>query len=211
MPITPTWTEVAVVGAETAPRTVALARGSTVRGALDLRAKHGALFFPRIGRTGVTALTNGVDCLIRRILGSTGVADLGQSQPASQVPLVSQAAAAVGTTVNTDSAAAQQDLRVASITSFAVGDYILIGANTAREEWGRISKLATGIITLDRPLVNTHTLGQADPVYNRADVFQPIWLMGGAVVEVIFDYGDDTAGEGVRVECRAQVYDSDAT
>src|SRR5262245_48301959 len=209
MPTTPSWSESLIIGNATEPRTVALARGSTVRGALDLRAKQGAFFFPRLGRTGTAALTNGVDVLIRRILNSTGASDIGLANPAPQAPLMSQTLAAVTTTVNADSAAAQQALNVASITGFAVGDVILIGGNTAREEWGRVSKTATGILTLDRPLQFTHTSAQADPVYNKADVWAPLWLIGGSVIEVIFDYGDDAAGDGVRVECRAQVYDSD--
>jgi len=196
----PVWTDnVSVVASAT------LARGATTSGTIDLRSKRGAYLFVRIGRQGTAALTNGVDCLIRRTINNNGA-----PFPAAAIPLISQFAAAVSTTCATsDSNAGQKALNVALITGFAAGDTILIGGGTAREEWARVSKTATGILTLDRNLQFTHTTAQADTVRNKADVFPGYWVDGGAVVEVVFDYGDDGAGDSVTVECLAQTYDSD--
>jgi hypothetical protein len=203
---TPVWSESNVVGNTTDPKATTLARGSTARGTLDLLTKLGAYLFVRIGRGGTTGLTNGCDVLIRRVLeGASNVA-----HPGALVPLLSSTTAASSTTCATsNSNAAQPALNVALITGFAAGDFILIGGGTAREEWARVSKTATGILTLDRDLTFTHTTAQADTVRNKADVFAPVWIIGGAVYEVVFDYGDDTAGESLTVECKAQVYASD--
>lgn len=44
---------------------------------------------------------------------------------------------------------------------------------------------------------------------NKSDAWAPIIISGGSLYEVIFDYGDDAAGESVTVQCLAQTYDSD--
>src|SRR5262245_33358116 len=155
---TPVWTDSNVVGNTTDPKATTLARGSTTRGTLDLLTKLGAYLFVRIGRGGTTALTNGCDVLIRRVLeGASNVA-----HPGALVPMLSSIAAASSTTcATTNSNSGQPALNVASITGFAAGDSILIGGGTAREEWARVSKTATGILTLDRDLTFTHTTAQA--------------------------------------------------
>ncbi len=198
---TPSWTDyVNVIASAT------LARGSTTRGTLDLSAKFGAWLLARVGRQGTTALTNGVDILIRMMLNTT------VTHPGPIVPLNSGITAALSTTCATsDSASGQQALNVASTTSFVAGDIILIGGGTAREEWKRVSKVAAGVLTLDSNLEFTHTTAQADTVRSQAFTPPPIWMPGGSLYEVIFDYGDDTAGESVTVEARAKRYDSDGT
>jgi hypothetical protein len=62
-------------------------------------------------------------------------------------------------------------------------------------------------LTFDNDLQYTHTSAQADLV-GEATVLSPIWLDGGSLWEVIFDYGDDAAGASVVVEVTAQTYDS---
>lgn len=204
---TPVWTDPvsAIIAAQV------LARGSTVRGTLDIRSKFGAYLFLKLGRGGTTALTNGVDVMARRLVGNAA-ATVGYENPAGTPALLSQNAAASGTTVSTDSNSGQAALNVASITGFAAGDIIAIqdsGGGVTRLEYHRVSKTATGILTLDRNLVFTHTAAQADTVRNKADVWAPLWLPGGALWEVIFDYGDDAAGESVTVQALAQTYDSE--
>lgn len=201
MPITPTWNE------ETVIASADLARGSVARGTLDLRSKHGAYLFARLGRGGTAALTNGVDVLIRRTLANDGAI-----HPGALVPLLSGTVAAVATTVSADSAAGQNALNVASIGAMVAGDIVHVhnGAGT-REEWCRVSKVAAGVLTMDSPLKYTHTAAQADLVKNKADAFAPVWLMGGATYEVVVDYGDDSAGDTIRVEVKAQTYDNDLT
>lgn len=202
---TPQWSEAPVVAA------AVLARGATVRGTLDLRTKNGARIFCRIGRGGTAALTNGVDVLIRALLAN-GVA--GGEHPASLAPLLSGTVAASSTTVNADSAATQPALNVASVSGFAAGDIVCVqdaGAGVTRLEFHRVSKTAAGVLTLDRHLGFTHTAAQGDTVRSKADVFPPLWLNGGTLYEVVFDYGDDVAGDAVTVEARAQTYDLDSS
>ncbi len=203
MPLTtPVWTDnVSVIASQ------ALARNAVVSAALDLRSKHGAFLFVRIGRTGTTALTNGVEVRINRTLNNNAV-----EHPAGIVLGPGLSAAAQSTTVNADSASGQNVLGVASTTSWAAGDYCLIGGGTAREEWARVARVISSTqLLLDRNLRFTHTAAQGDTVRNKADIYPPVWLQGGATYDVIVDYGDDTAGEAVRVEVLAQTYDSDQT
>lgn len=205
--VTPSWTDNVAVVAD-----AVLARGSTTRGTLDLRAKFGAMLFIAIGRGGTTGLTNGVDVLIRRVLNNDGA---GGVHPAAIPPLLSSIAAGISSTVNVDSNSGQAELKVASIASIAVGDILCIqdsGGGVTRLEWARVSKLTVGSgtgVTLDRNLSYSHTSAQADTVRNKSDVFAPIWMEGGSLYEVIFDYGDDAAGDSVTVRAKAQTYDSD--
>jgi len=151
--VTPTYTDnVSVVAATT------LARGSIVRGTLDLRSKVGAYLFIKLARQGTTGLTNGIDVLVRRVLNNDA-ATPGGAHPGG----------------------------IALLSGIAAG---------------------TGL-TLDRWLQYDHTAAQADTVRNKADAFAPLWVTGGALYEVVFDYGDDAAGESVTVQCKAQTYDSD--
>jgi hypothetical protein len=206
---TPVWTQaVSVVAAQV------LARGSTVRGTLDLRALFGARIFARIGRGGTTALAGGTSVgvnFMARAINNNDAA--GTAHPGSGNARLSSIAAAASTTCATsDSNSGQPALNVASITGFAADDVICIqdaDAGVTRLEWHRVSKTATGILTLDRNLQFTHTSAGADTVRSKSDVFDPIWLFGGSLYEVIFDYGDQTAGESVTVIATAQTYDSD--
>lgn len=197
----PTWTDnVSVIAA------AALALGSTTRGTLDLRTKYGAYLFLRIGRGGTTALTNGVSVLARRLINNDAA---GGAHPVD-IELLGSYAAASSTTVASDSASGQATLNVASVSGFVAGDLVCIqdsGGGVTRLEWHRVAKTATGILTLDRPLQYTHTAGQADTVRNKADVFPPQWINGGALYEIVFDYGDDSAGESVTVQALAQTLD----
>jgi len=209
MPITPSWSESTVITPQV------LARGSTLRATLDLRTKHGARLLIRLGRGGTAALTNGVDVLIRTLWNNDVAA--GGPHPASVSPQLSQTAAANSTTVDADSASGQAVLNVASTTGFVAGDFICIqdsGGGVTRLEFQRISKItnpgASGELNMDRPLAFTHTAAQADTVRNKSDAWTP-WLPGGSLYEVIFDYGDDAAGDSVTVEVRAQTYDQDNT
>ena len=194
-----------------------LARGSAVSGTIDLRTAIGAWIFAKIGRGGTTALsggtTPGVDVIIRRIINNNVAVAGGMSSPV--VALLSQTAAAASTTCATsNSNAGQAVLTVASGSGFAAGDIICIqdsGAGVTRLEFQRISKIATNVFTLDENLAFTHTSAGADTVRNKSDVFAPVWVDGGSLISVIFDYGDDTAGESCTVISFAQVETSIGT
>jgi hypothetical protein len=208
----PTYTDnVAVIAA------TVLARGSVARGTLDLRSKFGADLFIKIGRGGTTALTNGVNVLVRKVVNNDG-ASAGASHPTGGYESLSTTAAATSTTVDADSNSGQAVLNVTSTTGFAAGDIICIqdaGAGVTRLEFHRVSKItnpgASGELNLDRNLTFTHTAAQADTVRNKSDVFAPIWVRGGSLVAVVIDYGDDSAGESVTVQALAQTYDVDTT
>ena len=191
--VTPVFTDnVSVIAAAT------LAKGAVSRGTIDLRTKYGAWLFMKIGRGGTTALTNGIDIFARRVLNND-VATPGGRHPAGiQLAMAAPTTACNGnTTVAATSVAGQNELFIA-IANFAVGDLICItDAAYTRLEWGRISKLTVAVgtgVTLSAPLQYTHTLAQADTVRNKADVLTPLWIDGGSLWEVIFDYGDDEIG-----------------
>lgn len=190
-----------------APTTVA--RGSTSRGTIDLREKFGAYIFCKIGRGGTAGLTNGLDVLIRRIINND-TATAGGVHPVC-IAVQSSTVGATSTTVNSDSNSGQAVLNVASSTGFTAGEIICVqdsGGGVTRLEWHRISKVAAGAITLDRNLQFTHTSAQADTVRDNADVFAPIWVDGGALYEVIFDYGDDSTGDTATIAAQAQTYNA---
>lgn len=210
--VTPVYTDnIAVVAAQV------LARGSVASGTINTGGggasmKFGAWLMLAVGRGGTTALTNGVDVLIRRIINNNA-ATAGGVHPDSGQRRLSSTVAANSTTVSSDSNSGQAVLTVASGTGFAADDVICIqdsGAGVTRLEFHRISKISGGTITLDRNLQFSHTAAQADTVRNKADVFAPIWLPPGSLYEVIFDYGDDAAGESVTIVGLAQSYDSDS-
>ncbi len=201
--ITPNWSDATPVPVQT------LARNAILRTTLDLRARHGAYALPLIGRQGTTALTNGVDFLVRRTVAANTI-----THPGAYAAFVSQAVAAISTTcAASGNDAGVGTLTVASTTSFVAGDTIMVGdpAAVGTIEWCRVARITSGTaLLLDAPTRLAHN-STAHFVRNKADAFGPVWLDGGAICEVIFDYGDDTAGEAVTVACYAQLYDSNTS
>lgn len=198
MAITPSWTDnVSVIASQT------VAAGASANGTLVLTAKVAAYIFIRIGRTGTAGLGAGIVALIRRTLNANAV-----GHPGSVYAARGAIAAAASTTVGTNSASGQKALTVTSEAGFVAEDYILIGGGTAREEWARVSKVTAGTLTLDRNLTYTHTAAQADPVRNKAECYDPVWVAGGATLEVVVDH--TSTGDSVIVEVLAQTYDADS-
>ena len=199
---TPVWTDAGTAVIASA----ALARGSTARGTFDngtATAKLRTVLIVLIGRTGTTALTNGVDVAIRPMLNNAAIS------PGSTPQFKTGAAAASLATVSTDSAVDQPVLQVDTISGYAAGDICLIGAGTAREEWKRVSKTDAGNVDLvfDSPLEFAHTLAQADKVHNQGSVFE--WGVDeGGQHEVVADYGAQAAGESVQVHVMKKTLDS---
>jgi len=186
-----------------------LARGSSTRGTIDWRTKYGGFLFCKVGRTGTNALTDGVSVIIRRVINNDG-ATAGAVHP-SHILLTGGTAAANSTTINSDSNSAQNDVNVSSISGFSAGDFICIqdsGGGVTRLEWHRVAKTATGVLTLDRPLLFSHTAVQADTVRNKSDIHVPTFVDGGSLYEVIFDYCNDTSGDSVTVQALGQSFDS---
>lgn len=69
------------------------------------------------------------------------------------------------TTVDDDSAAAQKVLSVAATTGYTVGDTVIVGEGTAREEECVVDSISAGVsLTMLANLAYEHTAVQADPV-----------------------------------------------
>jgi hypothetical protein len=200
--VTPVWTDLVTVISDQA-----ITRPNIVSATLDLRTKFGAYIFAKHGRVGTTALTVGVQFRVNRVPNNNGV-----PHPASLAPLGPGLTAATNgnTTVNTDSSSGQRVLQVAAVTNFVIGDFVIIGSGTARQEYARVARIDGGTVDLimDRNLSFTHTAAQADTVRNKCDVYPPVWLPGGSVYEIIADYEASTTGDNNRVEVLAQTYDS---
>lgn len=201
---TPTWTDAISILSDQV-----LARGSVLRGTIDLRAKYGARIFAAVGRGGTTALSGGtypgVSILVRPLWNNGSL-----SHPGVVAAQLSQIAAAASTTVNADSNSGQAVVNVASATGIVADDLVCIqdsGGGVTRLEWQRVSKISGATLVLDRNLIYTHTSAQADTVRNKADAWT-FMIDGGALYEVIVDYGDDTAGESVTVRLQAQTFAS---
>jgi hypothetical protein len=201
---TPVWTDnITLLGRTT------LARGITANtSTFDLRGKWGANVFIRIGRGGTAALSSGVVVNIRRTINGGAILQVGGSLPS----LVSQTAAAVSQVC----AAAGNNAGVTTLTlnaaqTYAAGDIVFIdgSAGSGNSEWCRVAvPLAAGTaLILDAPTKFAHN-NILDAVRNKADVFPPIWVEGGAVVELSFDHGADTTGDAVTIEAFAQTMDS---
>lgn len=205
---TPSWTEADVISRQT------LTKGSLVRNTVDLRTKFGGYLFTGVGKLGATVPANGIVLRVSRLLGNdvTVHPDSGNSR-------LSNINAPNATTLSGSISPGAASFTVTSATGFAADDVICISGTTtavgslanaaslATLELVRISKVASTTITTDAPIKQSHASGEL--CVTKADAFAPIYLPGGAVYEVIFDYGDDATGDTVAVFARIQTYDSD--
>lgn len=199
--ITPSWTDDASIKAITT-----LAKGAVSRTTFDWRTKWGGFLFVRSGRGGTTALTAGVNFIVRRTINNAAFENV-----AGPIQFVSQIAVAASTTcAASGNNAGSTTLTVASNTGFAAGDLILAQDNatpTTASEWCRVAALVstTGLL-LDAPIVSAHN-SVSHTVRNKAEVFA-VWLEGGATYELIYDYGASTTGDTLTIEAWAQTLDS---
>lgn len=208
--ITQNWTDAVVV---IAPTKISAGGSGIARGTIDLRSKRGARLFLKLGRLTTTVLATAIDIYVRPVLnnGSTGT-NLPFTHP-TQAQFQSQIAVTVCPTVATSANAGDKTLVVSSGTSIVKGDTICIsdsgGTAFTRTEFKTVAKVATATLTLTEGLNYSHTSGQADIVSRLADVFSPVFLAGGSLYEVIFDYQVSATGGDVVVMAHAQTYDSD--
>lgn len=207
--ITPVWTDAVVV---VTPTKISAA-GASVRGTIDLRSKFGARLFVKIGRLTTTVLAAAINVYVRPVLNNGAV---GSSLPflhPTGAMFQSQTAVTVCPTVATNNqAAGSKSLDLSAGTSMAEGDVICIsdsgGTTFARTEFKIVSKVSSNNLTLADGLDYAHTTAQADIVSRLADVFSPIFLAGGSLWEVVFDYSRSATGGDVVVMAHAQTYDS---
>jgi hypothetical protein len=207
MNIGPSWTD----SGATVISPQSLARGSAVRGTIDLRAKYGAQLLLGVGRGATAALTNGVNVEVRRMLNNGGIVFPG----APHFAALSDTAAAYAKQINngggyaagtsafavdgTGTPAADEDLCFWGFAAVQAG-----GVALPNLEFLRVSKFASPNVTVDSPC----KLAKIDDELftNKANLWS-VWCPGGCVYEVVFDYGDDAAGEAVAVVCYAQTFD----
>jgi hypothetical protein len=180
------------------------------RGTLDLRTKRGAWLFLACGMVDNTVTANGVNIYVRPLLNN-GAATLGAGRGSVAEFLYVTSGTIAKTNQNTDNAAGDTAMNVDSVTNFAAGNKVMIAdTGLARVEFGRLSKTATGILTLTSPSLYAHANADNDVYTNQAD-FWAVFVPGGALYEVIFDYGDDATGSNVMVTAKAITYDAEAT
>lgn len=211
---TPVWTD-------TATQVVTpqcLGRGSTVRGTIDLGTtptEFGAYLFIGIGRGGTATLTNGVNVEVRRMLNTGTIRMPGcpwfaavTTSPtvAALLKTIDFAAGyAIGTTsmvlAGAGTPAADEDYCAWGKTAIPAG-----GTALPNLEFMRVSAFAVPTLLIDSPctVAKIHT----EILTSKADQWC-VWCPGGCTYEVIFDYGDDAAGESVAVVCYAQIYNSE--
>ena len=203
----PSWTDVA----EQVVSPVTLGRGEVERGTVDLRAKFGAHLFLGVGRGGPTALTNGVNVEVRRMLNNGGVlfpgaphfAALGDTAAAYAKQINNGAGYPAGTvafaTDGTGTPSADEDLCFWGKTAVQSD-----GVALPDLEFLRVSKFSSPTLTVDSPC----KVAKIDDelLTDKANCWS-VWCPGGCVYEVVFDYGDDAAGDAVAVVCYAQTFD----
>jgi hypothetical protein len=192
-----------------------MARNTVVRNTIDLRTAFGAYLFVAVGRGGITALTNGVNFIARRVPNNDGI-----HIAADTVNFVSSYAAAILKLVNYG---AGYSSGVTTLTIDGTGTTIpgevyclwgvtVIPADTTAltaVEWLRaVNTGSTTSITFDTTTKEAHADNEI--ITNKADAWC-VWIPGGSVYEVIFDYGDDAAGESVAIVCYAQTYTNDVS
>lgn len=207
---TPVWTDsgTEVISAR------CMARNTIVRGTIDLRTAIGAYLFVGIGRGGTTVLTNGVVARVRRVPNNDGI-----HFAADFMSFTSTTAAAILKLVNngSDYAPGTVAFTIDGTGTPAVGDTLCFWGVTAipadttalsTVEFLRCSKSSTTSVTTDTTCLQTHH--DNDIITSKADTWS-FWVPGGSVYEVIFDYGDDAAGESVAIVCYSQTYTHDAS
>lgn len=206
---TPTFSETTVISDQV------LTRGNLIRGTLDLTGAYGAWVLINIGRSDTTALTNGVQIKCERELGND--ADVF---PGGDVRQGSATAATRNTLNGALGSPPTTSFVLTSGTGFVADDLVCLwgtatdpttlanAAALANLEFCQLSKVASNTLTPASPLRQTHV--NAEYVTNKADAF-PVWLDGGCVWGIVVDYGDDAAGNGVAVRCRAQTWTQNVT
>lgn len=189
-----------------------LTRGSTKRGTLDISADNilRAEIRLAVGRSGTTALTNGVDVLVRRLYDST----IRHMSPILAVRTT--VGASVGKTqVNGAMSVGDAAILVDSLTNFTAQDQVCFwgtatdpttlsnDAAQADLEFCRVSNIVTALtLGLDAGVL----IAKKDNEYvtDQAEHFS-CWCPGGSIYEVIFDYGDDAAGDLVAIQALAHI------
>jgi hypothetical protein len=212
--LTPLWTDNLVVQAP-----YALGYGASLVSTtnLDLRAKHGGMLFIGVGRSGTTTLTYGISVFVRRLLNNgTATAKYSASHFSAVSGLLCGQRlinSVPGYIATTKSFAFDGT----GGTLFSVGDIICFWGVTAipgadglvsPANGSEFLRCGTGTTT---PLKTDDGCGFAkidNEIFCQGDAWM-VWLPGGSLYEVVWDYLQSTAGGRVLCAARLQTYDSD--
>jgi hypothetical protein len=188
-----------------------IAKGALARGTLDLKTKFGAEFMVSIGKGGTAAFgVAGITIDFAKSIAESGPSTMVHAN-SIQTRIGNSTTCNGNSTINADAAASAATISVASGSGFAAGDKICIqdsGGGVTRLEYNVISKISGTTITLRHLLQYAHTAAQADTVRNQADIFAPIWVNGGDIVEIVADFGAETTADSATVKIIATTYDS---
>lgn len=209
--ITPVWT------AGTTPLRAWVSRpGHTfaTTGNIDLRTEHGAYVFIRVGKGGTTTISpTGVDIKIRRLFTDGSANTLNHPTPHVLLK-TSTSGAGASSRLSAYTGGANPTITVGSGTNFNSGDIISICTSTAdcsNIEFFQVLYKSGSTLYIDKPFINSHTTGDGnstgDIVLNKAEVFAPVWIPGGAYYDFMVDYRTQTTGDSIAVEILLQIYD----
>ena len=181
-----------------------LSFGGTKREVLDLINMYGADLWVLIARQGTSAFTGFPPVVVIRPTYSTDAIRV----PGDVYGRSTNNSAANKPTLSSGGGAGSTAIVVNSATGFAVDQIIAIESGTSSVEWARISKISGTTLTLDAPLIATHSNGV--DVTNYAEVIY-VPLPGNKQYEIIVDYGNATAGPDLDVKMLVNKYTGDIT
>jgi len=212
--IAPIWTDSVDVQAP-----YGLIKGELIRSTLDLRSNIGAQLFLGVIFGGSTDLSVGVDVLVRRVLNNDGADPrfaVGTRYTTGIDPSIRRINNGAGYAIGATSfafdghagrtAALQDKYGFWGVTSIPTSSGVISPAAGSGVEIHRTSKGTATPWVIDSPAAYAHV----DDEYIGLAEAWTLWLAGGSLYEVIFDYGGSSTGEAVCVLASAQTYDSDS-
>lgn len=200
----PSWSVVAVRSP------TMLARGSVSRSTVDLTNLVGALLQIGIGRQDATAIDVAPQIRVRRVIAAGNSRRSGPTFAASGETTASVSGVAAGSGNN----AGVTTLTLNAAKTFVAGmdgeiNLCVIDntttPTTASEFVRQAFATSTTAKLLDAPTISAHN-STSHTVSDRASIFGPIQLEGGAVYEVIIDYSSATTGSSIYIESHIEEY-----
>ena len=178
---------------------VALASGAQVRGTLDLTDTIGALVKVGILKAAATQPQYAITWKLRRVMKGGLAIPGGPNFPALVNPSSTITGTVANTTVSGTGAAGASTLPVTATANIAAGAKVAIfDAAYARLEVHVVQSIITDTsITLDSPLMYAHTAAQADAVTSLAETWGPVWMEGGDLYDVVFNYPAGTGSNQI--------------
>lgn len=202
------WSDVQTVVA-----TQRLLSGAMTTGVLDLTRAESARLFIAVGKGGSVQPSTAVNIQVRPMYAAGALQTVGGAGVAPVFEVAAERTATINSTVT--SAAATSGAYAYSCkvrTGLAAGQTVCIApSNVARTEWARVHhtrpNATASQLVMDSPLMFTHSVANADKVFNNAQSWIAT-VAGGTKYKVIFRH-PGTAGSPQTVRCVAQVQQGD--